>query len=755
MSETLQWAQPADGAFEQPGAWTNGGSTTDTPTVATAVRFATGAAAAYVVSGGGTAASIASADSLTLNGTVSAVAAVSVTAGTLTVGGVLSDAEASIGPGSVVVQPVPLGVDGSTPTTSWTTAGTLHVGTGGAGTLTIGNEGSSNLRSSVVSDAVGLVDANSVVDVDGAPALTQASDGTWACTDSLQIGGSTPGTVVVSSDPMGLSVGGGGIAVGAGSVLDLDGAGTNNPAITLSGGALRLEGEYGYLGSIETATVSGPITLAAGTRNTLDGSGSKAPNLIGGTLSGTGPTHAVLGLISGAGTLLVDDMALLDPANAYTGGTVIEGGTLYLAAPGSAGGGPIGFAASATGTLAFGAASGRDTVSIGSARASVLAGGVGLLLALTTGQLTLDGGTASSTVQGGAGSVTVSGGTGGGQFFGGTGGDNQLTAGAGLATLIGGGSGDVLTAGPAGGDLLAAGSGAETLSGTSATGADAFFGGSGPDLIDTGTATDTVTAGAGLVTVQAGGVALVFGSTAALTFYGAAAAATVVGGAGVNALNGAAGTLAFYAGQGGGAAFGGAAGSNVLYTGAAATTLAGGGNNDLLVSTGRGGNLLLAGPGNQTLSGSASTGNDVYFGNSGNVLIAAGEGSDTVVAGSGAQTIDAGATGSTAIFAGSGQDTVVLGGGPDFVLCGQGNAMVYGGAGADLYGFANGTHGTEVVSGFRPGTDRLQLLGFAASTAATAVAGQIDAGGSTTLVLTDNTRVTLLGVASVGGASFV
>ncbi|MGI4943766.1 MAG: hypothetical protein ACRYHQ_24910 [Janthinobacterium lividum] len=60
-----------------------------------------------------------------------------------------------------------------------------------------------------------------------------------------------------------------------------------------------------------------------------------------------------------------------------------------------------------------------------------------------------------------------------------------------------------------------------------------------------------------------------------------------------------------------------------------------------------------------------------------------------------------------------------------------------------------------MISGFRTGTDQLQPIGYTAGTAATAVAGQTNAAGNTTVTLTDNTCITLLGVASIGSASFV
>ena len=112
MSETLQWAQPANGGFEQSGAWlANGSSSTDMPTAATAVQFATGSSTAYTVSGAGTAASLASLDLLTLTGTVDVGGPLSVGGGTLAMAGSLAAGEVAIGAGTVVVD----GVSGTNP----------------------------------------------------------------------------------------------------------------------------------------------------------------------------------------------------------------------------------------------------------------------------------------------------------------------------------------------------------------------------------------------------------------------------------------------------------------------------------------------------------------------------------------------------------------------------------------------------------------------------------------------------------------
>ena len=63
---------------------------------------------------------------------------------------------------------------------------------------------------------------------------------------------------------------------------------------------------------------------------------------------------------------------------------------------------------------------------------------------------------------------------------------------------------------------------------------------------------------------------------------------------------------------------------------------------------------------------------------------------------------------------------------------------------AVIYDFAAGSgRGNDVISGFQTGTDQLVFQGVT-------VAGQTASGGSTMLVLSDGTHVTLVGVGSVG-----
>jgi hypothetical protein len=771
MSQTLEWAQPVDGAFEQAGAWlSNGTSSTATPTALTAVVFDTGATStSYTVGGSGTAASMTLADNVVLegfsaSGTTSATIGLSgsfaTTAGTQTIADSITDANVFLNGSTVYLANDPFDAQGEFTTTSsstWSTTGSLVLGNLKAAVLAVsGLYKASDPEPISIIDAMGVVEGGSSVDIsagysEGNITHVERFPITWTSTSSLLIGGSGGGTVLTSGSD--LVVGAGGLTLAAGGMLMAQDA----PALpaasnVLSGGTLAIIVDDGASDSQRaTRAMTGTLTLAAGTTSSIVGTHYSNYTSV--------PSSDLVGFagpISGTGTLIVRNAALLDTANNFTGPLELDGGTLELAGPGASGTGTVTFVPYTNGTLTYDAsAAGTGTVLVGDSAATVSAGGAALLVSVGLGTVYFTAGTAASTVQGGHGRITVTGGTGGGAFFGGGVGGNIITAGDGASTLAGAGPGDVLTAGATGGDMLVAGPGAETLDGGAASDADALFGGSGPDAITTGAGADTVTAGTGADTVLAHGPTLAFGSAAALTFANGAGASSVVAGSGQSTVYGGTGRIAFYGARGGGAVFGGSAGFNFLYTGAQATTLAGGGSGDVLVSTGTGGNTLLAGPGNQTLTGAASSGNDAYFGNSGNVLIAAGTGSDTVVAGSGAQAIYGGASGATAVFAGSGQDTVVLGGAAAFVLCGQGHATVDGGSGPDIYGFANGAGGTEVIDNFRTGTDVLQLLGYTAGTAATAVAGQVDAGGNTTVTLTDNTRITLLGVASIGGASFV
>ena len=95
------------------------------------------------------------------------------------------------------------------------------------------------------------------------------------------------------------------------------------------------------------------------------------------------------------------------------------------------------------------------------------------------------------------------------------------------------------------------------------------------------------------------------------------------------------------------------------------------------------------------------------------------------------------------------------------VFAGSGSATVIGGAGRDLIAIANGrAGGTETLYNFKAGTDAVSLQGYGAGEAGCAlasaqtVAGTATQGTSTTVTLSDNTRIVFQGVSSLNPSNF-
>ncbi len=143
----------------------------------------------------------------------------------------------------------------------------------------------------------------------------------------------------------------------------------------------------------------------------------------------------------------------------------------------------------------------------------------------------------------------------------------------------------------------------------------------------------------------------------------------------------------------------GGAGSTVT-GGAGGTTLFGGGNGSAITYSGDvGAAYYVAGSGNETLNATASTTNN------------------TIIAGSG----------SSAFTGGSGSDT--------FIFYHSLTAMLGGGA--------------DLIANFSQG-DRVDLVGYGTDAANTALTTAVSSNGSTTIALSDNTRITFLGLTDVG-----
>ncbi len=370
-----------------------------------------------------------------------------------------------------------------------------------------------------------------------------------------------------------------------------------------------------------------------------------------------------------------------------------------------------------------------NDLSVLSASDAVVAGtGSDTLRAGAAGD-TLTGGVGSGVLIGNAAGSTLLGGTGSSTFFS-EGGPTLIHAG-GAQDTISAALGNVSVASATGGHaLVALSSGPSLLFGE---GADTIIGGSGPALISMangsfaglGSGNDTVFAGQGSTIVGGSGPDLIGVEGSGITLYASTGEVTFLGGSGSSTVVGATNGSSFlYGGSGGGLFAGGAAGNNVLIGGTQATTIFGAASGDALYSIGSAGTLLVAGAGNETLQGAYSSGNDV-------------------------------------LFTGAGSDLVGLGSGQDVLFAGSGTSTVVAGTGADVFAFTNGkSGGTENIIGFKFGTDKLNLQGYASGEAAQDLAratvnpGTATTPSSTTITLSDNTRIVFQGVSGVGSNLF-
>jgi len=269
---------------------------------------------------------------------------------------------------------------------------------------------------------------------------------------------------------------------------------------------------------------------------------------------------------------------------------------------------------------------------------------------------------------------------------------------------------------------ITTGNGSDTI--TALSGNNTIRPGGGNNLVFTGYGNNLVVGSTGNDVISGVGGArgtndTVFGGSGStligsfdknLTFLNGSGRATVLAGNGSYTING---------GSGGGLFAGGKAGNNVIIggNGAGQSTIYGGGNGDSLFAAGSATTLILAGVGNETLSGAGSTGNN-YFQNT---------------------------VGNSTMFGGSGNDTFFVG---------TGNATVNGGGGNDIFALTNnGGGGTVAISGFNS-NERVLLIGYGSAEQQNAINGQNNAGGNTTITLSDNTRVTFLGVGNINSGNF-
>jgi filamentous hemagglutinin family protein len=700
-----------------------------------------------------------SANNPTMNGTIALTGANTVTgtAGTFTLGGIVSGTGslAKTGAGTVVLS-------GNNTYSGATTisAGTLRAttsanalgATGVASGTTIGAGATLAYGSSLTFAAESLT-------MNGGTLSRSAGNPTMNGTIALTGANTVTGTAVSTFTLGGIISGTGSLAkTGTGTVV-LAGANTYTGATSVSAGILQLNsinglgdvaagttvtaGTLAYNGSLtfdaESLTLNGGTLSRVGGNPTMNGAiGLTGAN----TVTGAAGTFTLGGIVSGAGSLAKTGAGtvVLSGDNAYSGATTVSAGTLSAQHANA-----LGTTAGAT-TVSSGATLDINGVAIGTEGLTLLGTGVGGNGALTgTGTASL-GGTvaigAASTI-GGTGTLTLSG------IVSGT----ALTkTGAGTLVLSGANSYTGLTTVSAGtltaqnATALGTTAGATTVSSGATLDINGVaIGTEGLTLLGTGVGGNGALTGTGTASLGgtvAIGAASTIGGTGTLTLSGiVSGTALTKTGAGTLVLSGAnsytglttvsAGTLT-------------AQNATALGTTAGATTVSSGATLDIngvaigtegltLLGTGVGGNGALTGTGTASLGGTVAIGAASTIGGTGTLTLS-GIVSGTALTKTGAGTLVlSGAnsyTGLTTVSAGTltAQNATALG-------TTAGATTVSSGATLDINGVAIGTEGLTLLGTGVGGNGALTGTGTASLGGTVAIGAASTIGGTGTLTL--------------------
>lgn len=566
--------------------------------------------------------------------------------------------------------------------------------------------------------------SSDIVSLGNGKAVYTSANGTG--TDSLYVtsGGRSDGTKIVNTN-LGATFlpGTGGASTGTRAVFgaigtdgnvgiwSTDGTAAGTVEVSFNGpanAAVRTPGAYVQLGNkvlfdsgysvIETdGTKAGTTLLQSGpTDGGIFVAGGKgfyfdeyangvAISVTDGTAAGT-KTLAVPGLSSVATAIRAVDNGIV------FSGTDTAGNAALFASDGTAAG---------TGEIALPAGvTAASITAVGSLPAAVALGNGSVSYKATAGQ-SIIAGAGSDTITASSGGVTVTGGSGHLSFFGG-GAASSVSGGAGSSTILTGSGGGHFAGGSAGGNILVsqgAASGNTTLTGGGA--GDQIFGSAGGnDMLVAGAGREAILGGGGPTTVQGGSTADVIFTGAGVTqvYGGTGAADTIVGGSGAVTVTANAGD----------AIFGNSGHLSVTGSHTAADSIIGGA-----------GGLAVNGIG-------------------GNMLVVAGSGASSIATGSGASLI----------FEGAGTSTVVGGVGSMEVVLGSGSASITNGSGSTAFEVVKGAAGgTDMLSGFKVGTDTISLFGYSAADT------NVSVGGNNTLIsLADGTKITVVGVTNLGSS---
>jgi len=240
------------------------------------------------------------------------------------------------------------------------------------------------------------------------------------------------------------------------------------------------------------------------------------------------------------------------------------------------------------------------------------------------------------------------------------------------------------------------------------------------------TGNDTYTAGAGDFTIYGLG-----GNDTITTAAGNAIIHTLLGndtittGAGNAFIRGGDGNNTITAGAGDNKVTTGT-GNDTITTGAGNAIICGGDGNNT-ITAGVGDNKVTTGTGDDTIT--TGDGAGIVISGAGHDTITTGDGADIVVSGAGHDIITTGA-GADIIFSGEGDDIITAGAGADIIDSGAGNDRIALGAdGGDIdtviFGANAATNGSDTITQFTTGVDKLNLAAMTTQTATTAVTGAL------------------------------
>ena len=138
-------------------------------------------------------------------------------------------------------------------------------------------------------------------------------------------------------------------------------------------------------------------------------------------------------------------------------------------------------------------------------------------------------------------------------------------------------------------------------------------------------------------------------------------------------------------------------------------------------------------------------GNDTVYAGAGAVEVSANGPTASVVGGSGQMTFFGG-TGNNTVVGGNGISSLMDSGGSLVFTAGTGAAIISAGSSHELYTIINGQAGNTLdLYNFNPANDHVHLQGYSGS----GITSQQVTGGSTQIVLADNTKVVLHGVTAL------